>query len=226
MDQQYPSVAKIPVLDTGKFEQWQFWIQQYLQHEHYALWEVIEFEDSYVVPTSSFSTMTTDTTSDESGKKSGRTVTLTAEDMQKKKNDVKARTTLLLSHDIEEMDLRWQMAMLIMRARKFLKNTGRKCTVNGNETIGFDKSKVECYNCHKRRHFSREYKAPKNKTTRTRKDQEEPCLWKHLLPQLWCHVMVLVDMTGVIRQRKGLIMHSWLSHLQVLTQRDQMILFV
>ncbi|GKF79072.1 hypothetical protein Tco_0234640, partial [Tanacetum coccineum] len=34
--------------------------------------------------------------------------------------------------------------------RRFLKNTGRKLTVNGNETIGFDKSKVECYNCHKR----------------------------------------------------------------------------
>nr|GEZ25818.1 hypothetical protein [Tanacetum cinerariifolium] len=31
------------------------------------------------------------------GKKTGRTVTLTAEDMQKRKNDVKARTTLLLS---------------------------------------------------------------------------------------------------------------------------------
>nr|GEY53999.1 hypothetical protein [Tanacetum cinerariifolium] len=39
MDHQYPTVAKIPVLDTGKFEQWQFWIQQYLQLEHYALWE-------------------------------------------------------------------------------------------------------------------------------------------------------------------------------------------
>nr|GEX73763.1 ribonuclease H-like domain-containing protein [Tanacetum cinerariifolium] len=39
MDQQYPIVAKIPILDTGKFELWQFWIQQYLQHEHYALWE-------------------------------------------------------------------------------------------------------------------------------------------------------------------------------------------
>ncbi|GKE70470.1 hypothetical protein Tco_1528542 [Tanacetum coccineum] len=49
--------------------------------------------------------------------------------------------------DLEEMDLRWQMAMLTMRARRFLKNTGRKFTVNGNETIGFDKSKVECYNC-------------------------------------------------------------------------------
>ncbi|GJR67201.1 putative ribonuclease H-like domain-containing protein [Tanacetum coccineum] len=61
--------------------------------------------------------------------------------------------------DMEEMDLRWQMAMLTMRARRFLKNTGRKLTVNGNETIGFDKSKVECYNCHKREHFARECRA-------------------------------------------------------------------
>nr|GEX37925.1 retrovirus-related Pol polyprotein from transposon TNT 1-94 [Tanacetum cinerariifolium] len=81
MDQQYPIVAKIPVLDKGKFEQWQFRIQQYLQHEHYALWEVIEFGDSYVVPASSSSTTTTDT-SGESSMKSGITVTLTAEDMQ------------------------------------------------------------------------------------------------------------------------------------------------
>ncbi|GJX41135.1 hypothetical protein Tco_0256125 [Tanacetum coccineum] len=46
--------------------------------------------------------------------------------------------------DMEEIDLRWQMDMLTMRARRFLKNTGRKLTVNGNETIGFDKTKVEC----------------------------------------------------------------------------------
>ncbi|GJU55004.1 reverse transcriptase domain-containing protein [Tanacetum coccineum] len=32
--------------------------------------------------------------------------------------------------DMEEMDLRWQMAILTMRARRFLKNTGRKLTVN------------------------------------------------------------------------------------------------
>nr|GEY65988.1 hypothetical protein [Tanacetum cinerariifolium] len=43
--------------------------------------------------------------------------------------------------DMEEIDLRWQIAMLTMRARRFLKKTGRKLTVNGNETIGFDKSK-------------------------------------------------------------------------------------
>nr|GEX89834.1 integrase, catalytic region, zinc finger, CCHC-type, peptidase aspartic, catalytic [Tanacetum cinerariifolium] len=94
MDQQYPTVVKIPMLDTGKFKQWQFRMQQYLQHEHYALWEVIKFEDSYTAPEDIPSTTTTSTTS---GEKSGRTVTLTTKDMQKKKNDVKARTTLLLS---------------------------------------------------------------------------------------------------------------------------------
>ncbi|GKD53995.1 hypothetical protein Tco_1287382 [Tanacetum coccineum] len=45
--------------------------------------------------------------------------------------------------DMEEMDLRWQMAMLTMRAKRFLKNTGRKLTVNGNGTISFDKSKSD-----------------------------------------------------------------------------------
>ncbi|GKC35613.1 hypothetical protein Tco_1047997 [Tanacetum coccineum] len=37
--------------------------------------------------------------------------------------------------DLEEIDLRWQMAMLTMRARRFLKNTGRKLTVNGLESV-------------------------------------------------------------------------------------------
>ncbi|GJX95181.1 hypothetical protein Tco_0349767 [Tanacetum coccineum] len=42
---------------------------------------------------------------------------------------------------LKEIDLRWQMDMLIIRAGRFLKNTGRKLTMNGTETIGFDKSK-------------------------------------------------------------------------------------
>nr|GEY85890.1 uncharacterized mitochondrial protein AtMg00810-like [Tanacetum cinerariifolium] len=64
--------------------------------------------------------------------------------------------------DIEEMNLRWQIAMLTIRARKFLKKIRRKLTVNGNETIGFNKSKVKCYNCHKKRHFTMECRTLRN----------------------------------------------------------------
>ncbi|GKD55014.1 uncharacterized mitochondrial protein-like protein, partial [Tanacetum coccineum] len=72
--------------------------------------------------------------------------------------------------DLEEMDLRWQMAMLTMRARRFLTNTEINLTVNGSETIGFDKSKEECYNCHKRGHFARECRALRNQENRNREN--------------------------------------------------------
>ncbi|GJS04695.1 ribonuclease H-like domain-containing protein [Tanacetum coccineum] len=62
----------------------------------------------------------------------------------------------------DAMDLRWNIAMLTMRKRRFLKNTGRKLDMNNKERIGFEKSKVECFNCHKRGNFARECKTPRN----------------------------------------------------------------
>ncbi|GKA90771.1 hypothetical protein Tco_0812641 [Tanacetum coccineum] len=52
-------------------------------------------------------------------------------------NSHKTSSTVVHSTKSENFS---DIAMLIMRARRFLKNTGRKLTVNGTETIGFDKS--------------------------------------------------------------------------------------
>nr|GEZ61985.1 hypothetical protein [Tanacetum cinerariifolium] len=68
----------------------------------------------------------------------------------------------LNADDLEEMDLKWQMAMLTMRARRFLQRTGRNLRANGPTSIGFDMSKVECYNCHMKGHFARECRSLKD----------------------------------------------------------------
>nr|GEW34761.1 hypothetical protein [Tanacetum cinerariifolium] len=81
MDQQNPTLAKIPILDTGKFEQ----------------------RDSYEAPKEDAAKASA---SDGSAKKKGRTVVVTTEDIQKRKNNVKARTTLLLSL-LDEHQLRF-----------------------------------------------------------------------------------------------------------------------
>ncbi|GJX02952.1 putative ribonuclease H-like domain-containing protein [Tanacetum coccineum] len=68
--------------------------------------------------------------------------------------------------DLEEMDLKWQLALLSMRTKRFFQKTGRKITINGNDTTGYDKSKVECFNHHKLGHFARECRGARNQDSR------------------------------------------------------------
>nr|GEV22787.1 hypothetical protein [Tanacetum cinerariifolium] len=321
MEQPNPTFAKILILDIFKFKQWKFKIQQYLQNEHYAFWEVIEFGDSYEAHQEESGT---GSASESFAKKKGRTVAVTTEDMQKRRNDVKPRTTLLLAFpdehqlrfskyktaqelwgailktfggneatkktkknqlkqqyrnfkaeewlmymivwrnrgdldtmslddlynhlkvyepkvqkksesnsqnmafissaknnsgkeevnnasiltvsthvsptsadiaatsisldtvcayiasqsngsqikyedihqidedDIEEMDIKWTVALLSMRADRFWKKTGKKITIQGTDMVGFDKSKVKWFNCHKIGHFAKECRAPRS----------------------------------------------------------------
>ncbi|GJY46663.1 hypothetical protein Tco_0435726 [Tanacetum coccineum] len=50
--------------------------------------------------------------------------------------------------DIEEMDINWQIAMIAIRMKKFYKKTGRRVHMDGKTPVGFDKKKLECFNCH------------------------------------------------------------------------------
>ncbi|GJY73480.1 ribonuclease H-like domain-containing protein [Tanacetum coccineum] len=58
--------------------------------------------------------------------------------------------------DIEEMDINWQIAMIVIRMKKFYKKTGRRVRVDGKTPVGFDKKKLKCFNCHNTGHFARE----------------------------------------------------------------------
>nr|GEY26686.1 ribonuclease H-like domain-containing protein [Tanacetum cinerariifolium] len=80
-----------------------------------------------------------------------------------KRNELKAKRTMLLSipdehllnpqldnedleqintNDSEEIDLKWQVAMLTMRVKRLINKTGRNLNINGKETVGFDKIKT------------------------------------------------------------------------------------
>ncbi|GKF37786.1 ribonuclease H-like domain-containing protein, partial [Tanacetum coccineum] len=43
-----------------------------------------------------------------------------------------------------------------------------KLDMANKERIGFDKFKVECFNCHKRGHFARKCMAPRNQDNKNR----------------------------------------------------------
>ncbi|GJR72169.1 putative ribonuclease H-like domain-containing protein [Tanacetum coccineum] len=65
--------------------------------------------------------------------------------------------------DLEAMDLKCQLSLLSVRAKKYYQRTCKKIFINANDIAGYDKSKVEYCNCHKLGHFARECRAPRSK---------------------------------------------------------------
>nr|GFB63945.1 hypothetical protein [Tanacetum cinerariifolium] len=64
--------------------------------------------------------------------------------------------------DMEEMDIKWNVALLSMRADKFWKRTGKKISIQRSDVAGFDTLKVKCFNCNKMGHLARECRAPRS----------------------------------------------------------------
>ncbi|GJV06366.1 putative ribonuclease H-like domain-containing protein [Tanacetum coccineum] len=69
--------------------------------------------------------------------------------------------------DLEELDLRWQVAMLTVRVKKFIQKTGRNLDFKEKRHVSLDKSKIECYNCHRKGHFARECRSGRNQGRRS-----------------------------------------------------------
>ncbi|GKB35105.1 hypothetical protein Tco_0880047, partial [Tanacetum coccineum] len=83
------TTAKIPILKLGEYEMWVIRIKQYFQVLDYALWEVIENGNSWVY--------VSETAQDNGTSVTKMPVLVTTEEKTNKKNDVKAKSLLLMA---------------------------------------------------------------------------------------------------------------------------------
>nr|GEY14301.1 hypothetical protein [Tanacetum cinerariifolium] len=154
--------AKLPILNSGEYDLWLMRIEQYLLMTDYSLSEVIKNGNKVLKRT-----VGTNIKKRYGGNKESKKVQRTLIKQQYENFSASTSKTLDQTFDriqklISQLEIQGEeMAMLTIRARRFMKRTSRKLDMNG-QRIGFDKSKVECFNCHKNGHFARECRAPKN----------------------------------------------------------------
>ncbi|GKD91250.1 hypothetical protein Tco_1366757, partial [Tanacetum coccineum] len=200
------------IVSPGDYDTWRLRIESYIQLQDYALWEII-------VDGNSFKPVARTTTNADVTSTSTIPGVVTADEKIQKKNDLKSRSTLMMTlpslgsisfndlynnfkiieqevkrsvisssnsssqnvafvstpsstndvnasnihaflanqlngsqvvhedleqiheDDLKEMDLKWQLALLIMKARKFYQRTGKKIIINGSDIVGYDKTK-------------------------------------------------------------------------------------
>ncbi|GJR57314.1 putative ribonuclease H-like domain-containing protein [Tanacetum coccineum] len=194
--------ARLPILNLGDYDLWLTRIEQYFLMSDYSLWEVIKNGNKVLKRTV--------------GETKQEYEPTTAEEKQDKRNEMKARGTLLMAlpnkdqlkfHSYKDAKLLMQaiekstnsnsstneadntaygvsaaytqsnptsgdnfsdvVICAFLATRRFIKRIGRKLDVNG-QRVGFDRTKVECYNCYKNGHFERECRAPRNQESRGR----------------------------------------------------------
>nr|GFB33641.1 hypothetical protein [Tanacetum cinerariifolium] len=150
---QVVSTAKLPILNLNESDLWKMRIDQYFLMTDYSLWEVILNGDS-LIPTRVIDGVV-------------QPVTPTTTEQVSTVASVSTASTKVPIFALPNVDT-------LSDAR-----TGRNLGANGTTSIGFDMSKVECYNCHKSGHFARECRSPKdnkNKETQRRNVpvEEEP----------------------------------------------------
>ncbi|GJW05633.1 putative ribonuclease H-like domain-containing protein [Tanacetum coccineum] len=150
--------ARLSILNPGEYDLWLMRIEQYFLMTDYSLWEVILNGNKVLKRTVGETEQEYEPTTTE--EKQDRRNEITNINNNSNNNTNEAHNTnygVSATHtqsnptsrdNLKEMDLTNGYACLTIRARRFIKRTGRKLDVNG-QRVGFDRSKVECYNCHK-----------------------------------------------------------------------------
>ncbi|GJW07514.1 ribonuclease H-like domain-containing protein [Tanacetum coccineum] len=95
-------------------------------------------------------------------------VVKTAHDVSAANSKNNASMLLLYQMLTRRRDVRWHMLTMNIKEISQEEQEEGNLGVNGTDTIGFDKTKVECYNFHRRGHFARECRAPKNQDNRNK----------------------------------------------------------
>ncbi|GJW83919.1 ribonuclease H-like domain-containing protein [Tanacetum coccineum] len=183
------SALKLPMLKTGDYDLWSMKMEKYLTHTDYALWEVIVNGDAPPITLASTEGLIPPKTVEQKlarkNELKAKSILLLAipNEHMLKFHEIKNAKSLweaiknspqldnedleqIDTDDLEEMDLKLHVAMLTMRMKRFIKKTRRNMNFSGKETVSFNKTKVECYKYHRRGHFARECRAPRNQGNR------------------------------------------------------------
>ncbi|GJR82681.1 ribonuclease H-like domain-containing protein [Tanacetum coccineum] len=170
---------KIPIIRKGEYDIWSMRMRQYICHTDHNLWDVIVNGDLEEEPTPTREI-------------SAPPAPKTAKQLAAKRNQERVKSILLLAIPDEYLlkvmrdemkSLKFQLcfsnfgihssrtqARLLMKLVLPVENfekTGRNMDFKEKRPVSLDKSKIECYNCHRKGHFARECRSGRNQGKRS-----------------------------------------------------------
>nr|GEU45534.1 hypothetical protein [Tanacetum cinerariifolium] len=184
---QVVSAAKLPILNPNKFDLWKMRIEQYFMMTDYSLWKVI-LNGGSLVPTRVVEAIKKGFGGNTETKKVQKTLlkqqyenftSSSSESLDQIHDKLQKLVSQLEIHrvSLSQEDVNLSVFAICAKmpvsslpnvdslsnaARRFLQKTGKNLGPNGPTSMGFDMSKVECYNCHKKGHFARKCRSPKD----------------------------------------------------------------